>query len=85
MLYYIYYNILYYNIYNIKLVAPYLPPKLIFQNVARSAVAHVASIFSRCQQMICKHIFVFAVPKYGVHFILTHPHFLLQAGAYAWH
>ena len=43
MLYYIYYNI-YYNIYNIKLVAPYLPPKLIFQNVARSAVAHVARI-----------------------------------------
>jgi len=46
MLYYIYYNI-YYNIYNIKLVAPYLPPKLIFQNVARSAVAHVArNVFS---------------------------------------
>ena len=46
MLYYIYYNI-YYNIYNIKLVAPYLPPKLIFQNVARSAVAHVARMYTK--------------------------------------
>ena len=36
MLYYIYYNIIYYNIYNIKLVAPCFP-KTIFPNVARSA------------------------------------------------
>ena len=42
MLYYLYYNIIYYNINNIKLVAHYLPQKLIFQNVACSAVAHVA-------------------------------------------
>jgi len=62
MLYYIYYNI-YYNIYNIKLVAPYLPPKLIFQNVACSAVAHVALVVFGALVLWCAVIIIFPGKK----------------------